>query len=661
VSAGGVERIHLATVRKDFGPLADGSGTACAWRRRVSAVTTKYVPRRPESTVLYALVRDSLETFVEHARERYAKPLPKYVVDTFRSYLRCGIPAYGFLRAHCDDCGHDLLVAFSCKGRGICPSCAGRRMCNEAAHLVDRVLPNVPVRQYVLSLPYPIRKLAAFDARVLRGLVRIFVDGVLAAQRTRAGFTIKDDARGGAVTFIQRFGGSLNLNVHFHVMVLDGVFTREGDRLEFYDAPAPTRDELRRIVRTVHRRMTHWLHAHGHLGRADGEDDAAHDDALEACANVAATPAGFVALKNDGTLAAPSFDDAERTFEQRDRRFSANHEGFDLHAAVRIDRDDEGRERLARYCARPSFAIDRFTRLRDGRIAFHIKHARRGATHRVMEPLQAMAHLSALIPPPRYPLIRYHGVLAPNAAWRKLVVPRAPERAVECAKRTVTKPSKQVVPDGAKHRAPNPPQACQSRGVESTSGPPPKAQTALIERAPPKPTSPSTVDTPPLSTLLEPVTEQHYSITNVHLRRLLDGALLAIAPRIDWARLMRRSLDLDALECSRCGSRLRVLAAITEASAAKKILRHVGLSPTPPPVARARDPSDLREVELESPPIPRCRDPSDRIKTAIQEEHARPRSAPPTVRSAHEGTEVRLETTLEDIEPDPWHDREEFA
>jgi len=293
--------------------------------------------------VLYALVRDSLETFVEHARERYAKPLPKYVVDTFRSYLRCGIPAYGFLRAHCDDCGHDLLVAFSCKGRGLCPSCAGRRMCNEAAHLVDRVLPNVPVRQWVLSLPYAIRKLAAFDARVLRGLVRIFADTVLAAQRTRTGFTSKDDARGGAVTFIQRFGGSLNLNVHFHLMVLDGVFTRdEDDRIEFYDAPAPTRDGLQRIVRTVQRRMVRWLRARGHLRDAESVDDATPDDALDACATTAATPGGFLALKNDGTIAPPTFsDDDDRAFEQRDRRFSAKHEGFDLHAAVRIERDDD--------------------------------------------------------------------------------------------------------------------------------------------------------------------------------------------------------------------------------------------------------------------------------------------------------------------------------
>ncbi|WP_434042837.1 MULTISPECIES: transposase zinc-binding domain-containing protein [Sorangium] len=49
-------------------------------------------------------------------------------------------------KSHCDGCGHDVLVAFSCKHRGPCPSCASRRMCDEAATLVDRILPNVPVR-----------------------------------------------------------------------------------------------------------------------------------------------------------------------------------------------------------------------------------------------------------------------------------------------------------------------------------------------------------------------------------------------------------------------------------------------------------------------------------------------------------------------------------
>jgi hypothetical protein len=74
--------------------------------------------------------------------------------------------AHGFLRVHSDACGHDRLVVFSCKGRGLCPSGGGRRMADTAAHLVDRVLPEVPIRQWVLTLPYPLRYRRAWNARL---------------------------------------------------------------------------------------------------------------------------------------------------------------------------------------------------------------------------------------------------------------------------------------------------------------------------------------------------------------------------------------------------------------------------------------------------------------------------------------------------------------
>ena len=94
-----------------------------------------YLPHRPHDTVLYGLVREHLSTFLAHAARTYAAPLPRYVSLAFEGYLRCGDLARGFLRCHCDGCGHDVLVAFSCKGRGLCPSCGARRMCNEAAML----------------------------------------------------------------------------------------------------------------------------------------------------------------------------------------------------------------------------------------------------------------------------------------------------------------------------------------------------------------------------------------------------------------------------------------------------------------------------------------------------------------------------------------------
>jgi Transposase zinc-binding domain len=88
---------------------------------------TPYRPQRPEDTVLYRIVQEHLETFLAYARENYERPLPRYVENEFRDYVKCGIFAYGFLRCKCETCGQELLVAFSCKNRGICPSCSARR------------------------------------------------------------------------------------------------------------------------------------------------------------------------------------------------------------------------------------------------------------------------------------------------------------------------------------------------------------------------------------------------------------------------------------------------------------------------------------------------------------------------------------------------------
>jgi hypothetical protein len=91
----------------------------------------------------------------------------------FRSFLNCGILARGFLRLRCQSCGHDRLLAFSCKGRVWCPSCGGRRMADTAAYLVDRVLPVVPVRQWVLSLPFALRY-RILRAEKLRWMQRVY-------------------------------------------------------------------------------------------------------------------------------------------------------------------------------------------------------------------------------------------------------------------------------------------------------------------------------------------------------------------------------------------------------------------------------------------------------------------------------------------------------
>ena len=140
-----------------------------------------YNPRHPERTLLYQTVAEHYETWLDLAsagqfdgQGNYRTPKP-YVRKAFAKYLECGIFAHGFARARCNDCGHGYFVAFSCKGRGVCPSCTTRRMVERAAHLSDHVFPHLPVRQWVLSVPKRLRYFMQRDGATLNTVLRIFL------------------------------------------------------------------------------------------------------------------------------------------------------------------------------------------------------------------------------------------------------------------------------------------------------------------------------------------------------------------------------------------------------------------------------------------------------------------------------------------------------
>jgi len=150
-----------------------------------------------------------------------------YVRQAFRKYLECGIFAHGFARAWCDDCGHDYFVAYSCKGRGVCPSRNTRRMVEMAAHLCDHVFPRLPVRQWVLSVPKRLRYYMQCDGAVLNMVLRIFLRVIAQSLQDHCPGAVSADKAAlhlGAIAFIHRFGSSLNGHVHFHVCAVDGVF-----------------------------------------------------------------------------------------------------------------------------------------------------------------------------------------------------------------------------------------------------------------------------------------------------------------------------------------------------------------------------------------------------------------------------------------------------
>jgi hypothetical protein len=98
-----------------------------------------YERHRPEDTVLYQTLQAHWRTFVAEVSGGAESELPRFVIEEVEAFLKCGILANGFLRVVCDGCQENRLVAFSCKRRGFCSSCLGRRMCDFAAHLRDHV------------------------------------------------------------------------------------------------------------------------------------------------------------------------------------------------------------------------------------------------------------------------------------------------------------------------------------------------------------------------------------------------------------------------------------------------------------------------------------------------------------------------------------------
>ena len=131
--------------------------TCAVGSRWAARLWVKCHPQSPKNIHYSNGLHDGLSTGRHPAHAGTASCPPPHVQRKPSKYLECGIFAHGFARAWCDDCGHNYFLAYSCKGRGVCPSCNTRRMVETAAHLTDHVFPRLPVRQWVLSVPKRLR------------------------------------------------------------------------------------------------------------------------------------------------------------------------------------------------------------------------------------------------------------------------------------------------------------------------------------------------------------------------------------------------------------------------------------------------------------------------------------------------------------------------
>ncbi len=197
----------------------------------------------------------------------------------------------------------------------------------------------------------------------------------------------------------------------------------------FRHLPAPTATELTALVQQIAERIGKTLERRGLIERdmenawlaGDGSTGPV-DDLIGHCITyrIAVGPSAGPKLFTLQTV--PARQDEG---QQGDHRHAANAGGFSLHADLDIEPHQRAKlERLCRYVRRPPIAEERLALTSSGQVRYQLKTPYRdGTTHIVMEPLDLMARLGALVPPPRMHVRRYQGVFAPHSKLRAVVRP----------------------------------------------------------------------------------------------------------------------------------------------------------------------------------------------------------------------------------------------
>jgi len=317
--------------------------------------TKHYRSRKPQNSQYYKCVQDHFEAFEQVYEEKFSRQygfFRPYVKDVIYRYLDCGILQNGFARVKCSDCGHEYLLAFSCKRRHFCPSCHQKRVVEFGEMLCTEVLKKVPHRHFVFSIPKILRRYFLYDRKLLPKLSRC-------AWETLKGFyqfiIDEDGAVPGAAIAIQSFADFLGFNPHTHILVSDGCFYGEG---KFKVAPSFKAGDLEAVFR----------------GKI------------------------FKMLLNEGKINEGLISMLK----------SWRHSGFNVHCGERIWPDDEtAMENIARYIIRASFSQERMTYIREeGKVIYKSK---KGNQTKTFDALEWLAAMCSHVPNRGEQMVRYYG------------------------------------------------------------------------------------------------------------------------------------------------------------------------------------------------------------------------------------------------------------
>ncbi|MGH9463011.1 MAG: IS91 family transposase [Vicinamibacteria bacterium] len=328
---------------------------------RADTCPAVYRPRNPRATSLYQLLDTHFETLKRRWEERFE---PRY--GSWRdfwdsavfSYLDCGVFQSGFARVVCPKCRFEFLVAFSCKGRGLCPSWGAKRAVLLSELLQHKILADVPHAQWVFTLPKMLRPYFLFHRELLGALARLAFETV---REVMAAAADESEARPGMVAVIQTFGSSLKWNPHIHAVVTRGVLLPDGTW-----HPIPYVDSFKAELVLRHK---------------------------------------ILGLLRDRDLI---------TQERIELLLSWRNSGFGVHNRTTVyPQDSDGLHKLARYLMRPPVNLSRLRYHRDSQLLlYEPKPAQELDEEPLVDPLEFLARVLIHIPEPQKHLVHFYGVYA---------------------------------------------------------------------------------------------------------------------------------------------------------------------------------------------------------------------------------------------------------
>ena len=326
-----------------------------------------YQPRRPQDSDYYHCVEDYFETFVQEYDDRFARQYGfwrPYIEKVIYRYLDCGDLSHGFARVKCKDCGHEYLLAFSCKRRHFCPSCHQKRVVEFGEWLCRDVLKKVPHRHFIFSLPKILRRYFLYDRKLLASLSRCAWESLKIFMQSRPVGMPENAPLPGAVIAIQTFGDYLGFNPHCHIILTDGCFY--GNKGIFRVAPPLELKKLEAIFR-------HKV---------------------------------FKMLLKKGKI----------TKEMIAMLSTWRHSGFNVFCGNRIaPKDETAMENLARYIIRASFSQERMRYLeQEGTVVYKAKACPKGRSgngkdQKTFPALEWLAAMCSHIPNRGEQMVRYYG------------------------------------------------------------------------------------------------------------------------------------------------------------------------------------------------------------------------------------------------------------